>query len=88
MNWLRRRQREDEIKRSFDYLFDDDIETAMAGYLHITEAESSRGRRDPDAPPRQIVERDHAMGHARIMADYFGPNPIYTDGVGLESSAD
>jgi len=50
-----------------------------ARYAEEEEASSSRRRRDPNAPPKKIRQRDHAMGDARIRADYFGDNPVYSE---------
>jgi hypothetical protein len=52
---------------------DDDEMVVLAMALAAKhQASSSRRRRAPDAPPRQEIRRDHAYGHARICADYFG----------------
>jgi len=78
MDWRRRREEEeDEIDELL--VFDEDLEEMATGAYLFSEESSSRRRRAPDAPPRQVIHRDHAMGDARIRADYFGPNPVYTD---------
>ena len=59
---------EEEDEDDF-HLIDDDE------YLN---AGSSRRIRRSDAPPKQIRQRDHAYGDARIRADYFVPNPVYS----------
>jgi hypothetical protein len=61
---------------------DDELAFVVEGLslvAHVEEASSSRRRRDPNAPPRTIRERDREMGNARIEADYFGSNPVYSD---------
>ena len=41
----------------------------------------SNGNRRPwgSVPGHIVLDWEHAAGHARIMTDYFVPNPVYTD---------
>ena len=55
----------------------DEMEEACY-WFHATESSGNRRRRG-SVPGHIVIERDHAAGHARIMADYFGPNPVYSD---------
>ena len=58
----------------------DDLDEMEEACYWFDAAESSGNRRRRGSVPGHIViERDHAAGHARIMADYFGPNPVYSD---------
>ncbi|OEL26681.1 hypothetical protein BAE44_0012300 [Dichanthelium oligosanthes] len=60
-------------------MVDDQEETAIA-VRHAREAAArwAPGRRG-SVPGHLVIDRDHAGGHARIMADYFIANPVYTD---------
>ncbi|OEL28646.1 hypothetical protein BAE44_0010335 [Dichanthelium oligosanthes] len=60
-------------------MVDNDEETAIAVH-HAREAATrlARGRRG-SVPSHIIIDRDQTGGHARIMADYFVANPVYTD---------
>ena len=60
------------------HLIDDDEYLEAVQLLELENAGSSRRIHRSDAPPKQIRQRDHAYGDARIRADYFGPNPIYS----------
>ncbi|OEL34612.1 hypothetical protein BAE44_0004368 [Dichanthelium oligosanthes] len=58
---------------------DDDDDDVMA--LCMLQEEQARwqwGRRG-SVSGHIVLDRDHAAGHARIMADYFRDNPVYTD---------
>ena len=55
----------------------DEMEEACY-WVHAAESSGNRRRRG-SVPGHIVIERDHAAGHARIMADYFGPNPVYSD---------
>ena len=58
----------------------DDLDEMEEACYWVHGAQSSGNRRRGGSVPSHIViERDHAAGHARIMADYFVPNPVYTD---------
>ena len=46
-------------------------------WVHVESSENRRHR--GSIPGHKVLERDHTAGHARIMADYFVPNPVYTD---------
>ncbi|OEL21297.1 hypothetical protein BAE44_0017684, partial [Dichanthelium oligosanthes] len=60
-------------------LQDDDDENGNA-VLQAIESEGIQHRRRRGSVPGHIViDWDHAAGHARIMADYFNDNPVYTD---------
>ncbi|OEL34519.1 hypothetical protein BAE44_0004462, partial [Dichanthelium oligosanthes] len=47
----------------------------------LAEEEEARQhrRRRGSVPGHIVIDRDHAARHARIMADYFNDNPVYTD---------
>ena len=59
-------------------LLDDLDEIEEVCYWVHAKSSGSR-RRGGSAPRHKVLERDHATGHARIMADYFVPNSVYTD---------
>nr|XP_034594733.1 uncharacterized protein LOC117856488 [Setaria viridis] len=60
------------------FLVDDD-EAEAATYNHLVQAESSSMRRQFDAPRKVIRLRDLRSGDKRIKANYFAPNPVYSD---------
>ncbi|OEL38610.1 hypothetical protein BAE44_0000372, partial [Dichanthelium oligosanthes] len=46
----------------------------------LAEEEEARQhrRRRGSVPGHLVIDRNHAAGHARITADYFNDNPVYT----------
>jgi hypothetical protein len=59
---------------------DEDEVIAVGHILQSMEAESSLHRRWHGSVLGHIViDRDHAGGHARIIANYFAENPVYMD---------
>jgi len=68
---------EEEDEDDF-HLIDDDEYLEAVQLLELENAGSSRRIHRSDAPPKQIRQRDYAYGDARIRADYFGPNPVYS----------
>ena len=60
------------------FLLVDDDDLEVLELFELENAESSRHMRRSDGPPKQIRQRDHAAGDARIRADYFGPNLVYS----------
>jgi hypothetical protein len=57
------------------------IANAAEAAQRLAEEEKARHRRRRrgSVSGHIIIDRDHAAGHARIMADYFNDNPVYTD---------
>jgi hypothetical protein len=55
---------------------DDDME--LVEWFEVENVGASHRIRRLDAPPKQIRKRDLAFEDARICADYFGSNPIYS----------
>jgi len=68
---------EEEDEDDFHFIVDDD-DLELLESFELENAGPSRRRRRSDGPPKQIRQRDHAVGDARIRADYFGPNPVYS----------
>jgi len=61
-------------------LIDDDDDTTVVGHIiHEEEARRREGGRRGSVPGHIVIDREHGSGHARIMADYFVENPVYTD---------
>ncbi|XP_039793020.1 uncharacterized protein LOC120659001 [Panicum virgatum] len=61
-------------------LIDDDDDTTVVGHMiHEEEARRREGGRRGSVPGHIVIDREHGSGHARIMADYFVENPVYTD---------
>jgi hypothetical protein len=57
-----------------------DDDDAVALYVQAVQAERRRRRGYRGSVPGHIVlDRDHEAGHARIVADYFAEQPVYTD---------
>ncbi|OEL38787.1 hypothetical protein BAE44_0000194 [Dichanthelium oligosanthes] len=59
-------------------LQDDEDDNAMAVHMAVEAEARQQRRRHGSVPGRIILDRDHTAGHARIMADYFNDNPVYT----------
>ena len=68
---------EEEDEDDFLLIVDDD-DAEVVEWFELENAGSPRRIRRSDAPPKQIRQRDHGYGDARIRADYFGPNPVYS----------
>ena len=69
---------EEEEEGEDDFLLlVDDANLEVLELFELENAESSSRMHHSDGPPKQIRQRDHAAGDARIRADYFGPNPVY-----------
>ena len=68
---------EEEDEDDFHLIVDDD-DLDVLELFELKNAGPSHHRRRSDGPPKQIRQRDHAVGDARIRADYFGPNPVYS----------
>jgi hypothetical protein len=58
--------------------YDDEIAAATVIVQLLEEEEQSKPRRG-SVIGRQVVARDRLSGHARLMEDYFVPNPVYDD---------
>src|SRR6266508_1376072 len=69
---------DDSSSEEEEELLDDQEELEQVGlWLHAESSGNRRGR--GSVPGRIVIDREHAAGYARIMADYFVPNPVYTD---------
>ena len=71
-----------EDSSSEEDLFDDEVDllplTITA--LDAINIEGSQGsQRRGSVIGHRVINRDHEGGHARIIADYFQPNPVYTE---------
>jgi len=66
---------EEEDEDDFHLIVDDDDLEVLESF-ELENVGPSRRRRRSDGPPKQIRQRDHAVGDARIRADYFGPNSV------------
>jgi hypothetical protein len=61
-------------KESDEFMFDDEMD-ALEHHVHEEESRRRRQRWRGSVPSHVVVNRDHATGHQRIMADYFAPTP-------------
>jgi hypothetical protein len=73
MSWFRQL-----INKQRARYYDDEIAAATVVVQLLEEEEESKPRRG-SAIGRQVVARDRLSGHARLMKDYFVPNPVYND---------
>jgi hypothetical protein len=68
---------EEEDEYDFHLIVDDD-DAELVEWFEVENAGASQRIRRSDVPPKQIRKRDLASGDARICADYFGSNPVYS----------
>ncbi|XP_020406741.1 uncharacterized protein [Zea mays] len=68
------------LLRMMQEMEDEEEELEMATYLHLRRRCARNERRHGGSIPGCVrIHRDYMSGDARIRADYFGAEPMYTD---------
>jgi hypothetical protein len=68
------------LVRMMEEMEEEEEELQMATYLHIRRRRARNERRHGGSIPGRVrIHRDHMSGDARIRADYFRAQPVYTD---------
>jgi hypothetical protein len=68
------------LVRMMEEMEEEEEEMQMATYLHLRRRRARNERRHSSSIPGRVrIQREHMSGDARIRADYFGAQPVYTD---------